>query len=143
VNDPSNTPDEFGTEASRHLCPPVANQRRIANRQPPRAVRPQRGELFGMNGRHSPSDRVDVRLARADDETHAEIVEINDWGIGFGPAGVTENRFGLGGIRKRARLLRGRAVIDSAPGEGTRIFVDLPVAYALDEVPSADSWSNA
>lgn len=81
--------------------------------------------------RHSRSDRAEIRLTQVEDRIH---VEIQDWGIGFDPADVSENRFGLQGIRERARLLRGRVVIDSVPGKGTHIFVDLPVAYALEEV---------
>jgi len=89
--------------------------------------------------RHSQSDRSEIRLTQVGDRIQ---IEIEDWGIGFDPAGVTEDRFGLQGIRERARLLRGRAVINSAPGKGTRIFVDLPVAPALEEVASANSWST-
>lgn len=88
--------------------------------------------------RHSQSDRADIRLTQVDDRIH---IEVQDWGIGFDPTGVNKNRFGLQGIRERARLLRGRAVIDSAPGNGTRIVVDLPVVPALEEVQSATSWS--
>lgn len=88
--------------------------------------------------RHSQSDRSEIRLTQVGDRIH---IEIEDWGIGFDPAGVTKDRFGLQGIRERARLLRGRAVINSAPGKGTRIFVDLPGAPALEEVASANSWS--
>lgn len=84
--------------------------------------------------RHSRSDRMEVRLIEVGQRIR---LEIEDWGVGFDPAQIPENRFGLQGIRERARLLRGRAVVDSAPGEGTRIFVDLPVAYALDKGISA------
>ncbi len=78
--------------------------------------------------RHSRSDRVAVRLTQVGDRFH---IEIQDWGVGFSPGDVVENRFGLQGIRERARLLRGRVAIESAPGQGTRVFVDLPVAHAL------------
>ena len=54
-------------------------------------------------------------------------IEIRDWGKGFDPRQVPEDRYGLEGIRERARLLGGRAAIDSTLGEGTRIVVDLPV----------------
>ena len=75
--------------------------------------------------RHSRADRAEIRLAR-----QGELIrlEIKDWGIGFDPSSVDEDRFGLQGIRERSRLMRGRAVIDSAPGKGTRIIVDLPAA---------------
>ncbi len=75
--------------------------------------------------RHSRANRAKVRLTQKGDWIN---VEIQDWGIGFDPSGVSEDRFGLQGIRERARLMRGRAVIDSAPGKGTHISVDLPTA---------------
>jgi PAS domain S-box-containing protein len=84
----------------------------------------------GINNikRHSHADRAEIRLTQQGQWIH---LEIEDWGIGFDPLNVSEDRFGLQGIRERARLMRGRAVIDSAPGKGTRIIVDLPVAYPL------------
>ena len=74
--------------------------------------------------RHSQSDRVRIELRKQDDHIR---VEVQDWGIGFDSAKITENQFGLEGVRERARLLGGRAAIDSAPGEGTRVLVELPV----------------
>jgi hypothetical protein len=38
-----------------------------------------------------------------------------------------ENRYGLEGIRERARVLGGRCSIKSKPGEGTVLLVELPV----------------
>ena len=81
--------------------------------------------------RHSRSDRAEIRLTQVEDRIH---VEIRDWGIGFDPDRVEGKRFGLRGIRERARLLRGRAVIESAPGKGSRVFIDLPVAGVPKEV---------
>jgi signal transduction histidine kinase len=80
--------------------------------------------------RHSRADQADVRLFRRAEHLH---LEIEDRGIGFDPAKVNEDRFGLQGIRQRARLLHGRAVIESAPGKGTRIVVDLPAANAVEQ----------
>ena len=80
--------------------------------------------------RHSCADRAEIRLTQQGDWIH---LEIQDWGIGFDLSNVSEDRFGLQGIRERARLMRGRAVIDSAPGKGTQIIVELPVAYPLEK----------
>ena len=80
--------------------------------------------------RHSKSDRAEIRLSQKDDRIR---IEIRDWGVGFDPAHIERKRLGLEGIRERARLLRGRVEIDSAPGEGTRVFVDLPLAYPAGE----------
>jgi len=88
--------------------------------------------------RHSQSDRSEIRLTQVGDRLQ---IEVEDWGIGFDPAGVGKDRFGLQGIRERARLLGGRAVISSAPGKGTRVFVDLPVVPALQELAIVNSGS--
>ncbi|MEA1950521.1 MAG: PAS domain S-box protein [Planctomycetota bacterium] len=89
--------------------------------------------------RHSNSKRVRVELAQ---EAGKVRVEIRDWGVGFSPDDVGEKSFGLGGIRERARLLEGCAAIDSTPGEGTRIVVELPLAPGeLDEPEDADKFS--
>ena len=40
---------------------------------------------------------------------------------------VAQEGFGLKGIRERANLLGGKATIESSPGKGTRIRVELPM----------------
>ena len=77
--------------------------------------------------RHSKSGTAQIRLVQVGDRLR---IEIQDHGIGFDPKGVTEKCFGLAGIRQRARVLGGRATVDSTPGQGTRITVDLPVAMS-------------
>ncbi len=74
--------------------------------------------------KHSRSTQVSVSLMQR--EENVRIV-IRDQGIGFDPKTVAEGRFGLEGIRERARLLGGSSKIDSTPGRGTRIVVDLPI----------------
>jgi signal transduction histidine kinase len=75
--------------------------------------------------KHSQSPAVQVRLR----QDHAWVrLEVIDQGIGFDPDQRNfSNSFGLRGIRERARLLGGHAMIDSAPGHGTRVAVELPV----------------
>jgi PAS domain S-box-containing protein len=73
---------------------------------------------------HSRSPKVRVSLAQRDDRLR---IEVRDWGVGFDAAAVHGDRFGLEGIRQRAKLLGGRCSIRSAPGKGTRIDVELPV----------------
>ena len=74
--------------------------------------------------RHSQSDKVEVRLTETDSRVELEIV---DRGIGFDPSNIEETRFGIQGMRERARLLRGQMEIDSSPGNGTRVFVKMPI----------------
>jgi PAS domain S-box-containing protein len=74
--------------------------------------------------RHSKSKRVRVDLVQ---HGHALRIAIQDWGTGFDPGKVEENRFGLAGMRERARLLGGSIRIDSTPGQGTCITAELPL----------------
>jgi signal transduction histidine kinase len=86
--------------------------------------------------RHARATRCRVGLRR---EGSHLVLEIEDDGRGFdvsaleGPAG----RHGLGllGIRERTNQLKGSQHIDSGPGRGTRVRVNLPV----DSVKSARS----
>ncbi len=86
--------------------------------------------------RHSQSEKVQVCLSVADSRLR---IEIQDWGVGFDPHSVPSERFGLRGITERARLFGGKATIDSAPGKGTRIVVELP----LVEQPTAEAYRDA
>ncbi|MFZ0890583.1 MAG: ATP-binding protein [Candidatus Binataceae bacterium] len=62
----------------------------------------------------------------------AVTIEIEDDGEGFDPAGISAiasdgRGLGLAGIRERVELLGGTAVIDSAPGRGTRVVLTVPL----------------
>jgi len=74
--------------------------------------------------RHSNSELVHIQLEQRDKRL---IVGIRDWGRGFDPEEIEDSRFGLRGIRERARLLGGQATIESTPGRGTHVVVDLPL----------------
>lgn len=80
--------------------------------------------------RHSQSDSASVEMIHKDGRLR---VEIRDRGVGFDPDAVSSERFGLRGIRERARLFGGQATIDSAPGDGTRITVELPIGQELSD----------
>jgi signal transduction histidine kinase len=54
-------------------------------------------------------------------------LEVEDRGIGFDPASVPPGRFGLEGMRHRARAFSGRTTIRSRPNVGTRITVIVPI----------------
>lgn len=80
--------------------------------------------------RHSGAHEAEVKLVETDGRLH---LEVHDWGVGFDPDGVPDDRFGLQGMRKRADLVGGQAQIISAGGEGTRVVVDLPLTRRLKE----------
>ncbi len=80
--------------------------------------------------RHSNSQTIQVALT---EEDGVLVIEVVDHGVGFDPQQVAPEHYGLEGIRQRARLLGGKAEIQSAPGQGTRVIVQLPLKGA--EVP--------
>ena len=82
--------------------------------------------------KYSQSETVLVELRQRGKHIH---LEISDQGIGFDPAKVTEKQFGLRGMRERVRLLGGRVNIETAPGQGTKIAVELPL---LEKVAGMD-----
>jgi PAS domain S-box-containing protein len=79
--------------------------------------------------RHSKSDKVRVELVQRNDILQ---IVVKDWGIGFDPNKVKDDRFGLEGIRERARLLAGHTVIETKRKHGTCITVELPLALRKD-----------
>jgi signal transduction histidine kinase len=74
--------------------------------------------------KHSQSKRIQVELAQLEDNVR---IKIQDWGVGFKPGEVEEDRFGLAGIRERARMLGGTINVESAPGQGACLTVELPL----------------
>jgi len=80
--------------------------------------------------KHAQAQRATVRLAFDPALVRAEVT---DDGVGFDPLALGEGgprtgHFGLVSLRERAALLGGRARVDSAPGRGTRVLVELPAA---------------
>jgi PAS domain S-box-containing protein len=73
--------------------------------------------------RHSQSERARVELGEAGE--HLRVV-IRDWGVGFDPNAVGEGHYGLIGVRQRARLIGGTVKIESRPGEGACVSLNLP-----------------
>lgn len=90
--------------------------------------------------KHAQATLAFVYLRRSGDVVH---VSIEDNGIGFEPASARRG-LGLLGIRERVAHLRGSVRLDSAPGRGTRLSIELPArarAIATDageiEAPAA------
>ncbi len=74
--------------------------------------------------RHSQTNDAAVKLTQKDGNL---IVMIRDRGVGFDPKHLSRECFGLRGIRERARLFGGTSRIESAPGEGTTVYAQLPI----------------
>jgi two-component system, NarL family, sensor kinase len=77
--------------------------------------------------RHAGASRVDLRLSREPAGVH---LRLKDDGEGFDPAKGSPGRFGLIGMRERARLLGGAFTVESSPGRGTVIHVVVPLGSA-------------
>lgn len=76
--------------------------------------------------RHAQAGHVGILLERRDDRVTA-IIE--DDGVGFDPEEARRRgRLGLLGMSERATMLGGKLTIESSPGKGTTVFVDIPVA---------------
>lgn len=76
--------------------------------------------------RHAQATTVWLRLR---DENGEVVLEIQDDGIGFDPGNVSEahGQLGLIGIRERAEGMGGRLEIESAPTNGTKLVVRVPL----------------
>jgi len=75
-----------------------------------------------------------VRVALATDAERATLV-VRDDGAGFDPDAVTGSALGILGMRERAELLGGRFALESAPGPGTEVRVELPLDGATEVTP--------
>jgi signal transduction histidine kinase len=55
------------------------------------------------------------------------IAVVEDNGVGFIPISYTmENHLGLFGMRERVKMLGGEFAIESSPGKGTTVRVEVP-----------------
>ena len=71
---------------------------------------------------------------------------VEDDGCGFDPAaaaGGSPGGLGLVGIRERAAELHGIVRVDSAPGAGARLFVELPLPAGARAAAGADTASGS
>jgi signal transduction histidine kinase len=76
--------------------------------------------------KHAAADRVEVRL---EESAHRLLVSVRDDGVGFDPSasGHRSRRLGLTSMEERATSLGGTLAIDSAPGAGTTIRLEVPL----------------
>jgi len=80
--------------------------------------------------KHAAATRVHVALHRTGRNVH---LEVRDWGVGFvAPSPGTDaagpgERIGLAGMRERIELVGGTCTVRSRAGEGTQIFIDVPL----------------
>ena len=76
--------------------------------------------------RHARATRIDVLTERRGDRV---IVMVEDDGVGFDPKLIRGgDHFGLLGMRERAESLGGTMTVESSPGAGTTVVVEVPCA---------------
>ena len=88
-------------------------------------------ELLLNACRHSRSQNVLVGLAQDDERIY---IQVQDWGVGFDPGSVSPNKSGLKGLRQLIQGRNGNISIDSRPGAGTCVIVDIP--FSQETAPS-------
>jgi len=76
---------------------------------------------------HAAASRVDLRLEASSDKVRL-TVEDDGKGFAIADTGSAASRFGLVGMRERARLLGGSFQVESSPGAGTRVTAEVPIA---------------
>jgi signal transduction histidine kinase len=85
-------------------------------------------EALNNVAKHGHATRVAVILEQRDERVG---LVIEDNGRGFDAihmhAGPREQRLGLAGMRERAALVSGTIDIESAPGRGTTVIVQVPL----------------
>lgn len=78
--------------------------------------------------KHSKATTASVSIAR---RNGALLLTVNDDGVGFNPATRSRSdfpRFGLSTMRERAESIGGTLHVDSTPGQGTTIKLEVPMA---------------
>lgn len=86
-------------------------------------------EVLTNVARHARAEHVLVQLTDEDDRLR---IEVEDDGVGFDPGTVAPARgggrgWGLMGIRERVDLVGGRLEINSSPGSGAHVVIEVPL----------------
>jgi signal transduction histidine kinase len=90
-----------------------------------RAVVAAASEAMVNAAKHSGADRMSLYMEVGDDRLQ---VFVTDQGKGFDPGSVPADRRGLTeSIRARVERAGGTATVESEPGEGTEVVLELPL----------------
>jgi signal transduction histidine kinase len=74
--------------------------------------------------KHAGAAHVSIVLTR---KQGSVVVMIEDDGCGFDPAKISRDGLGLLGMRERVQLLDGELEIETSPGSGTTLVLELPL----------------
>ena len=81
-------------------------------------------EALNNAAKYARAKTLHVQLHQGNGHIH---LQIGDDGIGFDATAVPPGSVGLQGMAERVAQLNGRLTIDSAPGQGTQIQVEVPL----------------
>ncbi|MDP2256121.1 MAG: sensor histidine kinase [Polaromonas sp.] len=82
-------------------------------------------ESLANVAKHAGASEVAVTIER---QRGAVTLSVHDNGCGFSPAAPRKPQsLGIMGLRERAQLLKGKIIIESAPGQGTCVQVSIPL----------------
>lgn len=76
--------------------------------------------------RHAYATQVEILLERRADQL---IVIVEDNGVGFDPLQPAINQLGMLGMRERADMLGGTLTIESSPGQGATVQLEIPCRF--------------
>jgi signal transduction histidine kinase len=75
--------------------------------------------------KHADAKTVHITFAR---QERSVVLTIDDDGCGFSRAQASDDGFGLVGMRERTASVNGALSIESKPGAGTRLLVEIPIS---------------
>lgn len=85
-------------------------------------------EMLSNVARHAKARRVELRIAVDDPPAPVLYIDVRDDGVGARAEALADPRsWGVIGMRERAGHFGGRVTIDSAPGQGTRVRLVMPL----------------
>ncbi len=83
-------------------------------------------ELINNVVKHSGATRLTIQIVRHPDHINLSV-EDNGSGFDFGEEMLAKKGIGLGNILSRVDYLKGTLHVDTAPGRGTTVIIDLPL----------------
>ena len=91
-------------------------------------------EILSNVARHARARQVWIRITVDDPPGPVLYLEVRDDGVGTTPESLAAPRsYGVMGMHERAAHFGGRVGIDSAPGQGTRVRLTLPLGDSVGE----------
>ena len=85
-------------------------------------------EMLSNVARHAQAQSVRMRIAVDNPPDPVLYIDVRDDGVGAAPEALADpHSFGVIGMRERAGHFGGRLALDSAPGLGTRVRLEMPL----------------